>query len=97
MIRDDLHRIHPLQRVIDLAQRACWAGPLSNSSFCEEERIDAMTGKCLENYTNVNFKTDHCSVASVGVPYEETMKLAEAIEPRRVSAFFTLIFLRREF
>lgn len=85
MIKDDLHRIHPLQRVIDLAQKACWAGPLGNSMFCEESRIEGMTGELLNYYTDWNYKSDHCSVASTGVPFEETVKLAEAIEPRRVS------------
>ncbi|KAJ8718256.1 hypothetical protein PYW08_002493 [Mythimna loreyi] len=84
MIKDDLHRIHPLQRVIDLAQKACWAGPLSNSMFCEEARIQGMTGKLLNCYANWNYKSDHCSIASVGVPFEETVQLAESIEPCRV-------------
>ncbi|KAH9640202.1 hypothetical protein HF086_008438 [Spodoptera exigua] len=61
MIRDDLHRIHPEKRVIDLAQKACWGGPLNNSIYCESSRIDSMTGEILSNYTEWNFKTDHCS------------------------------------
>lgn len=86
LIRDDLHRIHPEKRVIDLAQKACWAGPLTNSMYCDPFRINDMTGEHLNNYTDWNYKTDHCTVASVGVPFEETMKMAEAIEPRRVGS-----------
>uniref|UniRef100_A0A2A4JJ05 Peptidase M16 N-terminal domain-containing protein n=1 Tax=Heliothis virescens TaxID=7102 RepID=A0A2A4JJ05_HELVI len=83
MIKDDLHRIHPEQRVIDLAQKACWAGPLGNSLFCLDCRIGNITGDHLNSFTSYHYKTDHCTVASVGVPFEETMKMAEAIEPRR--------------
>ncbi|XP_026727582.1 cytochrome b-c1 complex subunit 2, mitochondrial-like isoform X2 [Trichoplusia ni] len=83
LIRDDLHRITPEMRVIDLAQKACWGGSLANSMFCENSRIDGMTGEVLDNFANFNYKTDHCTVASVGVPFEETLKMAEAIEPRR--------------
>ncbi|CAH0587846.1 unnamed protein product [Chrysodeixis includens] len=83
LIRDDLHRIPPQTRVIDLAQKACWAGSLGNSMFCEKSRINDMTGETLDNFANVNYKTDHCTVASVGVPFEEVLKMAEAIEPRR--------------
>nr|XP_021196906.2 cytochrome b-c1 complex subunit 2, mitochondrial [Helicoverpa armigera] len=83
LIKDDLHRIHPQQRVIDLAQTACWGGPLANSMYCHECRIEGITGELLNSYTSYHYKTDHCTVASVGVPFEETMKMAEAIEPRR--------------
>lgn len=90
LIRDDLHRITPEMRVIDLAQKACWGGSLANSMFCENSRIDGMTGEVLDNFANFNYKTDHCTVASVGVPFEETLKMAEAIEPRRVGPIFSL-------
>lgn len=85
IIWDDLHRIHPEQRVMDLAQRACWGGPLSNSMFCEYERIDTMTGENLLSFAKKNMRTDCCTVASVGMPFEETLKVAEMVESRRVS------------
>lgn len=53
--------------------------------FCEYERIDTMTGDILAEFVQKNMKTDICTVASVGVPFEETLKLAEMIESRRVS------------
>ncbi|CAB3254025.1 unnamed protein product [Arctia plantaginis] len=83
IIWDDLHRIHPEQRVMDLAQRACWGGPLSNSMFCEYERIDTMVGENLLSFANRNMRTNCCTVASVGVPFEETLKVAEMVESRR--------------
>nr|XP_034833638.1 cytochrome b-c1 complex subunit 2, mitochondrial-like [Maniola hyperantus] len=82
LVRGDLTRMHPEQRVLDLVQRACWAGPLANSMFCEEERIDSMTSETLTSYAATNFKSIHCAVASVGVPFEETMELAEMIDSR---------------
>ncbi|XP_032514576.2 cytochrome b-c1 complex subunit 2, mitochondrial-like [Danaus plexippus] len=80
IVRGDLNRIHPEQRVIDLIQKAAWAGPLANSVYCEEDRIDSMDGEKLRNYVSMNFIPPMCSVASVGVPFEETMKIAEKIE-----------------
>ncbi|CAK1581360.1 unnamed protein product [Parnassius mnemosyne] len=78
-IKDNLLRIHPEQRVLDLLQRAFWAGPLGNSVFCEESRVDGMLGTYLKDFVK-NFRSDRCSVTSVGLPYEETLKLAETIE-----------------
>ncbi|CAG5058943.1 unnamed protein product [Parnassius apollo] len=78
-IKDNLLRINPEQRVMDLLQRAFWAGPLGNSVFCEESRVDGMLGIYLKDFVK-NFRSDSCSVTSVGLPYEETLKLAEKIE-----------------
>ncbi|KAM3958500.1 LOW QUALITY PROTEIN: cytochrome b-c1 complex subunit 2, mitochondrial [Aphomia sociella] len=83
IVREDLVRIHPEQRVMDLIQRACFTGPLSNSIFCEEERIDEMTEKSINCFTRAHFRSDGCSIASIGVPFEETLKLAEKVEFRR--------------
>ncbi|XP_053611804.1 cytochrome b-c1 complex subunit 2, mitochondrial-like [Plodia interpunctella] len=83
LIREDLHRIPPEQRLMDILQSVMWCGPLSNSMFCVEERIDSMTADALDCFVKTNFRTDCCSVASVGVPFEETLKLAEKIEARR--------------
>nr|XP_026489536.1 cytochrome b-c1 complex subunit 2, mitochondrial-like [Vanessa tameamea] len=83
LVRGDLARIDPEQRVLDLIQKALWAGPLANSVFCEDERIDQMSGDILNYYVMCNFKSSNCCVASVGVPFEETMKLAEQINTRR--------------
>ncbi|XP_050350015.1 uncharacterized protein LOC126773250 [Nymphalis io] len=83
LVRGDLARIDPEQRVLDLIQKAFWAGPLANSVFCEDERIDQMSGDILNDYVKCNFKSSNCCVASVGVPFEETMKLAEMIDTQR--------------
>ncbi|KAJ0175350.1 hypothetical protein K1T71_009491 [Dendrolimus kikuchii] len=83
LIRDDLVRIHPEQRVIDLVQKACWSGPLGNSIFCEEERIGSMSSESMTCFAKTNFRSSECTVASVGVPFEETLKLAELIEYKR--------------
>ncbi|KAI8433940.1 hypothetical protein MSG28_012105, partial [Choristoneura fumiferana] len=50
---------------------ACWGGPLNNSIFCEEERIDGMSESSLNAFTKENFTTDECTVSSVGLPFEE--------------------------
>ncbi|KAI8433938.1 hypothetical protein MSG28_012105 [Choristoneura fumiferana] len=68
MIKTDLQRIHPEQLCMDLA---CWGGPLNNSIFCEEERIDGMSESSLNAFTKENFTTDECTVSSVGLPFEE--------------------------
>lgn len=91
-MRGDLNRIHPEQRVIDLIQKAAWAGPLANSVYCEEDRIDSMDGEKLRNYVSMNFIPPMCSVASVGVPFEETMKIAEKIERSSVSLYSRLTY-----
>ncbi|XP_068622810.1 cytochrome b-c1 complex subunit 2, mitochondrial-like [Battus philenor] len=77
-IKDNLVRIHPKQRLLDLLQRALWGGPLGNSMFCEEDRIGHMTTDHLKGYMT-NFGTKNCSIASFGLPFEETMKLAESL------------------
>ncbi|XP_047506217.1 probable mitochondrial-processing peptidase subunit alpha-2, chloroplastic/mitochondrial [Pieris napi] len=82
-IRDDLYRITTEERVMDLVQRACWAGSLANSIYCEEERVESMTRLRLCGFVYENFKSSSCSVASVGVPFEETLKVADKIEMTR--------------
>ncbi|CAH2269557.1 jg8302 [Pararge aegeria aegeria] len=86
LITGDLTRMPAEQRVLDLVQNACWAGPLANSMFCEKERIDSITSDTLMNYAALNFKSIHCAVASVGIPFEETIELAEMIDSRVVRA-----------
>ncbi|CAH2087326.1 unnamed protein product [Euphydryas editha] len=83
LVRGDLARINPEERVIDLIQKAFWAGPLANSIYCDEHRIDDMSGELLNNYVKTYFKTTNCCVASVGIPFEETMMLADKIDSRR--------------
>ncbi|XP_023938398.2 cytochrome b-c1 complex subunit 2, mitochondrial [Bicyclus anynana] len=80
LVRGDLTRMSPEQRVLDLVQNACWAGPLGNSMFCEEGRINSMSSDTLMNFAKLHLKTIHCAVASVGIPFEETVQLAEMIE-----------------
>lgn len=76
--------MNPEERIIDLIQKAFWAGPLANSIYCEDERIDDMSGELLNKYVNTYFKSTNCCVASVGIPFEETMMLADKIDTRRV-------------
>ncbi|XP_072938117.1 cytochrome b-c1 complex subunit 2, mitochondrial-like [Epargyreus clarus] len=83
LVREDLYRITPEQRVMDLIQSALWTGPLSNSIYCAEERIDEMSENRLSCFAQVNFKSNCCSIASVGVPFDEIMKIAEKIDPKR--------------
>ncbi|XP_045450205.1 probable mitochondrial-processing peptidase subunit alpha-1, mitochondrial [Melitaea cinxia] len=83
LVRGDLARMNPEERVIDLIQKAFWAGPLANSIYCEDERIDDMSGELLNKYVNTYFKSTNCCVASVGIPFEETMMLADKIDTRR--------------
>ncbi|XP_028156723.1 cytochrome b-c1 complex subunit 2, mitochondrial-like [Ostrinia furnacalis] len=83
LVRDDLERRHPEQIVMDLVQRAAFAGPLANSVFCEDERISGMSQETLQCFAQTNFISVRCSVGSVGVPFEETLRMAERIELRR--------------
>lgn len=76
---------------MDLIQRAAFGGPLGNSVFCEEDRIDGMTQDSLVCFAQTNFKTVRCTVGSVGVPFEETLKMAERIELRRVGFVYPKI------
>lgn len=77
--------MHPEQRVIDLVQNACWAGPLGNSMFCEDCRIDSMCSDTLLSFAASNFKSIHCAVATVGIPFEEAIQVAEMIDSGVVS------------
>ncbi|CAH2049660.1 unnamed protein product, partial [Iphiclides podalirius] len=78
-IKDNLLRLSPEERVIDLVQSAFWFGPLSNSVYCEEARVDGISVDHLKGFVG-NFGREHCTVASVGFAYDETLKLAEMIE-----------------
>ncbi|XP_038221288.1 probable mitochondrial-processing peptidase subunit alpha-2, chloroplastic/mitochondrial [Zerene cesonia] len=83
-VRDDLFRLTPEQLCIDLVQRACWAGPLANSIYCEESRVASMSQERMCAFVYDNFKSSQCTVASVGVPFEETLDIADNIEIARV-------------
>ncbi|XP_049871943.1 cytochrome b-c1 complex subunit 2, mitochondrial-like [Pectinophora gossypiella] len=80
MVREDLDRRTSESHVMDLIQKACFAGPLSNSVYCAEGRIDSMTSETIQNFVETLFRTNICSVGSFGVPFEEALKVASHID-----------------
>lgn len=79
-VHEDLYRISPEQRVMDLVQKACFTGGLSNSVFCEENRIYDMTTHTIDAFVNKYFLTSTCTIGSYGVPFEEVLKVASLVD-----------------
>jgi hypothetical protein len=77
---------------MDLIQTASFGGPLANSVFCPRKRIDTMSRDSMMSFVQNNFKSVRCTVGSIGVPFEETLKMAEKIELRRVCIYLLRIF-----
>ncbi|KAI5651645.1 insulinase (Peptidase family m16) domain-containing protein [Phthorimaea operculella] len=83
IVRNDLEQRHPEQHVIDLVQKACFAGPLSNSIYCEEDRIDEIDSDTINKFIDCNFKTAVCSIGSANLHYSEVMKVAAHVDANR--------------
>ncbi|KPJ18514.1 Cytochrome b-c1 complex subunit 2, mitochondrial [Papilio machaon] len=77
-IKDNLLRMSSEQRALDLVQKAFWAGPLHQSMFCDEARVDSMSSANLKDFVT-NFTPSNCIVTSCGIPFEDTLKLAEGL------------------
>lgn len=86
MVREDHLRLHPQERVMDLIQTASWTGGLANSMYCPEGLIDDMDEDALNCFAYTHYRTDEMTVASVGIPFEETIKLASWLEFKVVRA-----------
>lgn len=92
IVRDDITRVTPVQRVLDLIQKVSFAGPLSNPVYCEEHQVDMISEKALKKFTDSYFGPSECTVASVGLPFEETILLADEIEQRTVSHLINILY-----
>ncbi|XP_026317373.1 cytochrome b-c1 complex subunit 2, mitochondrial-like isoform X1 [Hyposmocoma kahamanoa] len=79
-VHEDLYRISPEQRVMDLIQKACFTGGLSNSVYCEESRIYDMTTDTIDAFVNKYFQPMTCTIGSYGVPFEEILKMASMVD-----------------
>lgn len=65
---------------MDLIQKACFTGGLSNSVFCEESRIYDMTTDTIDAFVNKYFQPATCTIGSYGVPFEEVLKIASMVD-----------------
>ncbi|KAJ2949754.1 hypothetical protein O0L34_g15687 [Tuta absoluta] len=83
IVRNDLGQRHPQQLVMDLVQKACFKGPLSNSIYCEEERIDQIDSEIINKFIQCHFKSAVCSVGSANLHYSEVMKVASNVNANR--------------
>ncbi|KOB78435.1 Cytochrome b-c1 complex subunit 2, mitochondrial [Operophtera brumata] len=81
--------------LLDAASRCCYhqwemddRKTLVREDLIRLNRIDEMYENSLNCYASTHFKSDICTVASVGLPFEETMKLAEKIQYVRTGQHF---------
>lgn len=79
-VHEDLYRISPEQRVMDMIQTACFTGGLANSIYCDEKRINGMTTDTIDAFVNKYFVTRTCTIGSYGIPFEEVLKIASLVD-----------------
>lgn len=69
-IREDLARVTPDVRAIDLLHRAAFRTQLGNSIFCAKHHVGKISPECLEHYVATNFTSNRGAVVGVGIDHQ---------------------------
>lgn len=69
-IREDLARVAPDVRAIDLLHRAAFRTQLGNSIFCAKHHVGKISPECLQHYVATNFTANRGAVVGVGIDHQ---------------------------
>lgn len=69
-IREDLARVAPDVRAIDLLHRAAFRTQLGNSIFCAKHHVGKISSECLQHYVATNFTANRGAVVGVGIDHQ---------------------------
>lgn len=69
-VKEDLARVTPQVRAVDLLHRAAFRSGLGNSIFCAKHHIGKISPETLQHYVAQNYKTNRAAVVGVGVDHQ---------------------------
>jgi len=69
-VKEDLARVTPQVRAVDLLHRAAFRTGLGNSIFCAKHHVGKISPETLQHYVASNFKTNRAAVVGVGVDHQ---------------------------
>lgn len=69
-VREDLARVAPDVRAVDLLHRAAYRTQLGNSIFCAKHHVGKISSECLQHYVATNFKANRGAVVGVGIDHQ---------------------------
>lgn len=69
-IREDLARVTPDVRAIDLLHRAAFRTQLGNSIFCAKHHVGKISSECLQHYVATKFTANRGAVVGVGIDHQ---------------------------
>lgn len=69
-VKEDLARVSPQVRAVDLLHRAAFRSGLGNSIFCAKHHVGKISPETLQHYVASNFKTNRAAVVGVGVDHQ---------------------------
>ncbi|KAJ6644353.1 Cytochrome b-c1 complex subunit 2, mitochondrial [Pseudolycoriella hygida] len=69
-VKEDLARVTPQVRAVDLLHRAAFRNGLGNSIFCAKHHVGKLSPETLQHYLASNYKTSRAAVVGVGVDHQ---------------------------
>jgi ubiquinol-cytochrome c reductase core subunit 2 len=69
-VKEDLARVTPQIRAVDLLHRAAFRSGLGNSIFCAKHHIGKLSPETLQHYVASNYKANRAAVVGVGVDHQ---------------------------
>jgi len=69
-VKEDLARVTPQVRAVDLLHRAAFRSGLGNSIFCAKHHLGKISSETLQHYLTTNYKTNRAAVVGVGVDHQ---------------------------
>lgn len=69
-VKEDLARVTPQVRAVDLLHRAAFRSGLGNSIFCAKHHVGKISPETLQHYLTSNYKTNRAAVVGVGVDHQ---------------------------
>lgn len=79
-VKDDLARITPQIRAVDLVHRAAFRRELGNSIFCAKHHVGKLSAETLQHYVASNFTNGRAAVVGVGIDHQKLVGFAKTLQ-----------------
>lgn len=79
-IKDDLARVPPVARAVDLLHQAAFYQGLGNSVFCAKRNVGKIEPEDLQSFVANNFTADRATVVGIGIDHETLVGYAKALQ-----------------
>lgn len=79
-VKEDLARVTPQVRAVDLLHRAAYRSGLGNSIFCAKHHIGKISPETLQHFVASNYKANRAAVVGVGVDHQLLVGYAKSLQ-----------------